>query len=45
MLRQTNAGAWIDNRSHPWQAMLVLSFTPEELAELQAKTDSSSNLG
>ncbi|MFJ1455210.1 hypothetical protein [Nocardia sp. N2S4-5] len=43
MLRQTKAGAWIDNRSHPWQTMLVLNFTPEELAELRAKVDSSSN--
>ncbi|WP_280484451.1 hypothetical protein [Nocardia cyriacigeorgica] len=44
MLRETDAGYWLDARTEPWQALLVHGLTHDELDGLLAatRTDHSS---
>ncbi|MBO0856357.1 MAG: hypothetical protein J2P18_21620 [Nocardia sp.] len=37
LLRQTDAGVWIDNRRNPWQADMFGVLTPDERATLSAE--------
>ncbi|WP_433527759.1 hypothetical protein ACQPZ2_44030 (plasmid) [Nocardia pseudovaccinii] len=37
LLRQTQAGEWIDCRSHPWQALALRWLTADERAALFAR--------
>lgn len=36
LLRESRAGAWIDNLSGPWQALAIINLTEKERADLLA---------